>query len=252
MTLTTPICEARGVHMSFGDPPMEVLSGIDLEVMPGETLAILGPSGCGKSTLLRILCGLIVPTTGEVRANGEPLEGVHDGVSIVFQNFALLPWMTVRDNVDVGVNGLDLPDDQASRRVDECIELVGLDGFERAFPKELSGGMKQRCAVARTLCADPVVMLMDEPFAALDAITREELQDDLLKLCSLRKTTVLFVTHDIAEAVYLADRVAVMDHGRLQHDVTVALAKPRQRDIRFGTEFNALCQDIHQTMDGVS
>ncbi|MDP6987801.1 MAG: ATP-binding cassette domain-containing protein, partial [Phycisphaerales bacterium] len=167
MRTKIPICEVRGVSMSFGTPPMEVLQKINIEVLPGETLAILGPSGCGKSTLLRILCGLIPPTSGEVFANGQPLEDVHDGVSIVFQNFALLPWMSVRENVAVGVTGLGLSDEQADCRVDDCIELVGLDGFERAFPKELSGGMKQRVGIARALARQPQLLCMDEPFSAL-------------------------------------------------------------------------------------
>lgn len=259
MTLTTPICEVRGVHMSFGDPPMEVLSGIDLEVMPGETLAILGPSGCGKSTLLRILCGLIVPTIGEVRANGEPLKGVHDGVSIVFQNFALLPWMTVRDNVDVGVNGLGLPDDQASRRVDECIELVGLDGFERAFPKELSGGMKQRVGIARALARQPQLLCMDEPFSALDVFTAETLRSEVYRLCREADGdaaaphavaglhSVLMITHIIEEAVFLADRIVVMSARPGEIECVIDNTVPHPREYH-DPAFEAMVRRLHSAI----
>ena len=242
MNSTIPICEARGVSMSFGTPPMEVLNVIDLDVRPGETLAILGPSGCGKSTLLRILCGLIRPTSGDVFANGEPLKEVHEGVSIVFQNFALLPWLSVRDNVAVGINGLGLSDDQADRRIDECIELVGLDGFERAFPKELSGGMKQRVGIARALVRQPQLLCMDEPFSALDVFTAETLRSEVYRLCREEDSDVdtpravaglhsmLMITHIIEEAVFLADRIIVMSArpGEIECVIDNTVPHPRE------------------------
>jgi NitT/TauT family transport system ATP-binding protein len=256
MTNTIPICEVHGVHMSFGDPPMEVLSGIDLEVRPGETLAILGPSGCGKSTLLRILCGLIVPTAGEVHANGELLDGVHDGVSIVFQNFALLPWLTVRDNVAIGVNGLGLPEDAAGRRVDDCIELVGLDGFERAFPKELSGGMKQRVGIARALARQPQLLCMDEPFSALDVFTAETLRSEVYRLCREADSdatspravaglhSVLMITHIIEEAVFLADRIIVMSARPGQIECVIDNTVPHPREYH-DPAFEAMVRRLH-------
>jgi NitT/TauT family transport system ATP-binding protein len=256
MSNTDPICNLRGIHMSFGSPPMEVLHDIDLEVRPGETLAILGPSGCGKSTLLRILCGLIAPTRGEVIANGQPLDGVHEGVSIVFQNFALLPWLSVRDNVAVGVNGLDIPEDQANRRIDDCIELVGLEGFDRAFPKELSGGMKQRVGIARALARQPQLLCMDEPFSALDVFTAETLRSEVYRLCREADTdakapravaglhSVLMITHIIEEAVFLADRIIVMSArpGEVECEIVNTVPHPREYH---DPAFEAMVRRLH-------
>jgi NitT/TauT family transport system ATP-binding protein len=242
--------------MSFGTPPMEVLQKINIEVLPGETLAILGPSGCGKSTLLRILCGLIPPTSGEVFANGQPLEDVHDGVSIVFQNFALLPWMSVRENVAVGVTGLGLSDEQADCRVDDCIELVGLDGFERAFPKELSGGMKQRVGIARALARQPQLLCMDEPFSALDVFTAEALRSEVYRLCREADSeseaprsisglhSVLMITHIIEEAVFLADRIIVMSArpGEIECVIDNTVSHPREYH---DPAFEAMVRRLH-------
>ena len=229
-----------------------VVDGVDWSIGEGEFHCLVGRSGCGKTTLLKIAAGLLQPTQGAISIQGKPVREPSPQVGFVFQNPTLLEWRSVLDNVLLPLSLKRSLGKKDHEKAVQLLTLVGLSDYTARFPRELSGGQQSRVAIARALGTEPAVLLMDEPFAALDAITREELQDDLLKLCSLRKTTVLFVTHDIAEAVYLADRVAVMDHGRLQHDVTVALAKPRQRDIRFGTEFNALCQDIHQTMDGVS
>ena len=229
-----------------------VVDYVDWSIGEGEFHCLVGRSGCGKTTLLKIAAGLLQPTEGAITIQGEPVGEPSAQVGFVFQNPTLLEWRSVLDNV---LLPLSLKRSLSARDHDKAAELLalmGLEDYADRFPRELSGGQQSRVAIARALITEPAVLLMDEPFAALDAITREELQDDLLKLCNLRKTTVLFVTHDIAEAVYLADRVAVMAHGRLQHDVTIELAKPRQRDIRFGTQFNALCQEIHQTMDGAA
>lgn len=255
-TETMPICALRGVSMQFGDPPMDVLSGIDLEVRTGETLAILGPSGCGKSTLLRILSGLIEPTSGTVCANGAPLDGVHPGVSIVFQNFALLPWLTVQENVAVGINGLDLSEDEGLRRVLDCIELVGLDGFEEAYPKELSGGMKQRVGISRALARGPQLLCMDEPFSALDVFTAETLRSEVYRLCrdadadadhnravkGLR--SVLIITHIIEEAVFLADRIVVMSArpGEVECVFENTVGHPREYK---DPDFQSMVQRLH-------
>jgi len=238
----SPICSASGLTVRFGDPPREVLAGIDLDVRSGETLAILGPSGCGKSTLLRALCGLIPPSDGSVEANGRPLEGVHDGVAIVFQNFALLPWLTVIENVAIGVNGLDLQEDIARARIGACIELVGLDGFESAYPKELSGGMKQRVGIARALARSPQLLCMDEPFSALDVFTAETLRSEVYRLCRRADAeddsgvaaaglhSVLIITHIIEEAVFLADRIIVMSArpGAVQCEIENTVPHPRE------------------------
>lgn len=256
MSTTEPICEARGVSMSFGDPPMEVLQGVNLEVRPGETLVILGPSGCGKSTLLRILCGLITPSVGAVFANGTPLEGVHEGVSIVFQNFALLPWLSVRDNVAVGVNGLDISETEADRRIDDCIELVGLDGFERAFPKELSGGMKQRVGIARALARQPQLLCMDEPFSALDVFTAETLRSEVYRMCREEDSetdtpravaglhSVLMITHIIEEAVFLADRIIVMSARPGEIECVIDNTVPHPREYH-DPAFEAMVRRLH-------
>jgi NitT/TauT family transport system ATP-binding protein len=253
----TPICEARGVTIRFGNPPLEVLSKIDLEVRAGETLAILGPSGCGKSTLLRALCGLIGVDEGGVFANGQPLQGVHEGVAIVFQNFALLPWLTVEENVAVGINGLDLSDDQAKRCLESCIELVGLDGFESAYPKELSGGMKQRVGIARALARGPQLLCMDEPFSALDVFTAETLRSEVYRLCRNADDggehsvsglhSVLIITHIIEEAVFLADRIIVMSArpGRVQCEIENTVSHPREYH---DPAFEAMVRRLHGTI----
>ena len=262
MRIDRPICEARALDVSFGSPPVEVLRGVDIEVRPGETLAILGPSGCGKSTLLRALCGLLTPSGGEVLANGTPLDGVHPGVSIVFQSFALLPWLSVQDNVGLGVNGIDITDEQARRRISECIELVGLDGFEQAFPKELSGGMKQRVGIARALARSPQLLCMDEPFSALDVFTAETLRSEVYRLCreadadpdesraieGLR--SVLIITHIIEEAVFLADRIVVMSArpGEVQCIIDNTVPHPREYH---DPAFEAMVRRLHtQIVEG--
>lgn len=240
----------------FGEPPRDVLSGIDLDVRSGETLAILGPSGCGKSTLLRALCGLIVPTGGVVTANGQPLSGVHEGVAIVFQNFALLPWLTVLENVALGVNGLDLEERAARARLDACIELVGLDGFEGAYPKELSGGMKQRVGIARALARGPQLLCMDEPFSALDVFTAETLRSEVYRLCRRADEvdasgdavtglhSMLIITHIIEEAVFLADRIIVMSArpGTVQCEIENTVPHPREYH---DPAFEAMVRRLH-------
>jgi NitT/TauT family transport system ATP-binding protein len=226
-----------------------VVDHIDWSIEEGEFHCLVGRSGCGKTTLLKIAAGLLPPTDGSIHIQGNPVREPSAQVGFVFQNPTLLEWRSVLDNVllPLSLKRSLNPEDQ--RKASDLLSLVGLSDYATRFPRELSGGQQSRVAIARALITEPAVLLMDEPFAALDAITREELQDDLLSLCALRRTTVLFVTHDIAEAIYLADRVAVMEAGRLLRDIAVPLAKPRDRQIRFGAEFNALCQQIHQTMD---
>ncbi|HEX4178272.1 MAG TPA: ABC transporter ATP-binding protein, partial [Rhizomicrobium sp.] len=179
------ICEAQNVSLSFGGEGNRlILQDVSLAVRPGEVVALLGPSGCGKSTLLRLLVGLLHPTAGQILAHGKPLTGIHPGIAIVFQNFALYPWLTVRENIQVALNGLGLSPVDANNRVARCIDVVGLEGFEEAFPKELSGGMKQRVGIARALCRGPELLCMDEPFSALDVFTAESLRSEVYRLTS--------------------------------------------------------------------
>jgi NitT/TauT family transport system ATP-binding protein len=190
--------------------PVLALEDVSLEVRPREFLALLGPSGCGKSTLLYLIGGFMPIETGTIAVNGKPVEGPGPDRGIVFQHFALFPWKTVRANIAYGLERQSMPRAEREARVQTFIDLVGLTGFEDSYPSQLSGGMKQRTALARTLAFDPSILLMDEPFGALDAQTRHLMQAELLSIWQRTRKTVIFVTHDVQEAVYLADRVAVM------------------------------------------
>src|SRR5450432_3547360 len=180
----TPICEAKNVSVWFGEDQNDklVLRDVSLAVNSGEVVAILGPSGCGKSTLLRVLIGLLQPSKGNVLAHGQPLVGLHSGAALVFQNFALYPWLTVHQNIELALNGLDLSSEAGNARIARCIDMVGLEGYERAYPKELSGGMKQRVGFARALARGPELLCMDEPFSALDVFTAETLRTEVYRL----------------------------------------------------------------------
>ena len=190
--------------------PVLALDDISLQVQPREFLALLGPSGCGKSTLLYLIGGFLPIEKGTININGEPVKAPGPDRGIVFQHFALFPWKTVRDNILYGLERQDMPRAERLQRAQHFIDLVGLSGFEDSYPSQLSGGMKQRTALARTLAFDPSILLMDEPFGALDAQTRHLMQAELLRIWQGSPKTVIFVTHDVQEAVYLADRVAVM------------------------------------------
>lgn len=252
------ICEVHNVDVSFGSDGDSklVLEDVSLSVNSGEVVALLGPSGCGKSTLLRVLIGLLQPTSGRVLAHGRPLNGVHPGVSLVFQSFALYPWLTVRENVEVALNDLGLEPGAAAKRIESCIDLVGLEGFERAYPKELSGGMKQRVGIARALAQGPELLCMDEPFSALDVFTAESLRSELYRLwtggndphqahlpSSLK--SILMITHIIEEAVFLADRIVIMGTkpGHIRQIVPNALPHPRDYQ---EPRFLAMVQRLHE------
>jgi len=256
-TDTTPICEARGVSVAFGaDESKVVLENVSLSICPGEVVAILGPSGCGKSTLLRALVGLLQPTSGQVLAHGKPLVGIHPGISIVFQNFALYPWLTVRENVAVALNGLDLAGDSGLQRVNRCIDMVGLEGFEEAYPKELSGGMKQRVGIARALARGPEILCMDEPFSALDVFTAETLRNEVYRLWTggaggghdahlpSGLKSIMMITHIIEEAVFLADRIVIMGTrpGHIRQIVANHLQHPRDYQ---DPAFQQIVQRLH-------
>ena len=208
---------------------VRVFEDLSLRVEAGEFVAVVGPSGCGKTTLLRIVDGLVEPTEGSVRIAGERVPGPRRDVATVFQDFGLFPWRTVVENVALGLEIRDWPATKRRERAHEWIDTVGLAGFAEAYPDELSGGMKQRVGLARALAVEPDVLLMDEPFGALDAQTREVLQTELLRLLDERRRTVMFVTHDIEEAVFLADRVVVLSGtpARVVRDVTVEFERPR-------------------------
>lgn len=243
------IAEVRGVSKSFAHDGREllVLRDVSLAIETGEVVAVLGPSGCGKSTLLRILVGLVAPTSGTVLAHDRPLSGVHPGAAIVFQSFALYPWLTVAENVRAALHRLRLPSEEEAARVRRAIDLVGLEGFEEAYPKELSGGMKQRVGIARALAGGPEILCMDEPFSALDVLTAESLRSEVYGLWSrgdLGLKSMLLITHLIEEAVFLGDRIVVMGAhpGRVQRIITNPLPHPREYR---SAGFRALVDEIH-------
>lgn len=239
----------RRVSYSFPAYP-RVVNQVDWQIARGEVHSLVGRSGCGKTTLLKLAAGLLLPDAGTVTVDGQALRKPGSQLGFVFQAPTLLEWKTVLDNVllPVTLQRKPLPADRA--RADELLALMGLSGLGRRFPTELSGGQQSRVAIARALLLAPSLLLLDEPFAALDAITREELQDDFLRICRLAQTTVFFVTHDISEAVYLADRVAVMADGKITDDLAVELPWPRGRELRYGAPFNAVCAQVRRAMDG--
>lgn len=250
----TVLLAARDVKKSFDSPegPHPVLDGIDFEVRAGEIVALLGKSGSGKSTLLRLFAGLIPPTEGRIEQRGKPLIGTNPGTSMVFQSFALLPWETVQQNVELGLQARGVPNEEASSRALFAIDLIGLDGFESAYPKELSGGMRQRVGFARAIVTDPEVLLMDEPFSALDVLTAENLRGELLEIwerTDISIQAIVIVTHNIEEAVLLADRIVVLgsNPGRIKASVAVDLPRPRDRRT---VEFEVLVNHLYRIMTG--
>ena len=202
---------------------------VDLQIRNQEVLCVVGPSGCGKTTLLRCIGGLLAPSSGQVLIDGQAVDCPREGVAIVFQHFGLLPWKSVMDNVAFGLRIAGAPREMIAERIDHYIQLVGLAGFENHYPYQLSGGMQQRVGLARALAIDPEILLMDEPFASVDAQTREVLQEELLQLHERERKTMIFITHSIDEAIILGDRVAVMASrpGRIKEILTVDFARPR-------------------------
>lgn len=227
-----------------------VVDGVDWVLAPGAIHCLLGRSGCGKSTLLQLAAGLLKPSQGNIRRDAQVLHAPRADTGLVFQSPTLMGWMSVLDNVLLPVTLQRRPDAGDVRRAHGLLAQLGLEGLQHRYPAQLSGGQQSRVALARALVLEPPVLLLDEPFAALDALTREALQDTLLALCASRPTTVLFVTHDISEAVYLADRVAVMAQGRLGAEVAVALPRPRPPGVRYSPLFNRLCAELRAKLDG--
>ncbi|AZD13177.1 ABC transporter ATP-binding protein [Pseudomonas chlororaphis] len=210
---------------------LEAIREFNLEIAEGEFVAIVGSSGCGKSTLLRLLIGLDTQFRGEIRVDGKAVNGIGGERGIVFQEHRLFPWLTVAENIGLGLVNEALSASERQTRIADFIELVGLTDFTRAYPHQLSGGMAQRVAIARGLVASPRILLLDEPFGALDALTRQQMQDELLAIRERAKITTVLVTHDVEEAIFLADRVVVMEPrpGRIKRVVDIALPHPRQR-----------------------
>jgi len=242
--------ELRGVSVSLNDRGrvVPVLENISIEIPDRQFVCIAGPSGCGKSTLLRVMMGLLPPTSGTVLDRGRPLAGVNLGAAMVFQSFALLPWLTVQANVELGPRARDLSEEDARRRAAFYLDKVGLDGYEEAYPAELSGGMKQRVGLARALAVEPDVLFMDEPFAGLDPLTSANLREEVLTLWSdqdLPVRTVVMVTHMIEEAVLMADRVLVLSPrpGRVAADLPIPLERPRNKR---NEGFDALVDSIFE------
>jgi NitT/TauT family transport system ATP-binding protein len=249
-----PLIEVDRVSKTFGTSaePVPVLDDVSLVVRPGEIVALLGKSGSGKSTLLRCVAGLIEPSEGEVRYQGARLTGPNPGTAMVFQSFALLPWLTVRQNVELGLEARLVPPAERRVQAEGAIDLIGLDGFEDAYPKELSGGMRQRVGLARALVVSPAVLLMDEPFSALDVLTAENLRGELLELWGSEDfpiRAIVLVTHNIDEAVTLADRVLILGSkpGRIIAELPIEVPRPRDRH---AVEFEAVVERIYAAMAG--
>jgi NitT/TauT family transport system ATP-binding protein len=228
---------------SAGDREIIALEDISLDVNPGQFICLLGPSGCGKSTLLNAIAGFSSPTVGSITVDGELVREPGPDRGMVFQEYALFPWMTVEKNIAFGLEIKKLAKAQIREKVDTLLEMLNLQDFRDRYPKDLSGGMRQRVAIARVLALDSPIMLMDEPFGALDSLTRRNLQDELLRIWMEFQKTIIFVTHSIEESIYLADRIVVMTYrpGKIKRDVSVIMARPRDPS---SIEFNELKKEL--------
>ena len=226
------------------------LDGVGLTVAEGEFVAIVGPSGCGKSTLLRILGGLLMPTEGQVRLNGKPLASPRRQVGYVFQKVSLMPWRSVLRNVTLPLEVAGMPKAKAEQKARDLLTLVGLGEFEGVFPRALSGGMAQRVALARALVGEPDVLLLDEPFGSLDAMSRERMNIELLRIWRAREVTAVMVTHDLQEAIFVADRVLVMSPrpGCIRSEVVVDLPRPRTLEVMYTEFFGALSREVRRAL----
>ncbi len=233
-----------------GAVPTRALASTTFDVQAGEFVCVVGPSGCGKSTLLRILGGLLRPTRGRVCLDGQELTGPKHEIGYVFQHANLMPWRTVLRNVALPLELQKLPKDEIDARSRAAVALVGLNGFEQAYPRQLSGGMAQRAALARTLIHEPELLLLDEPFGALDAITRERMNLELLGIRQSYAYTAVMVTHSISEAVFLADRVLVLSHrpGRVVNEIMIGLPQPRSIELMGSLEFGLLTQEVRRAI----
>lgn len=247
-----PVLVVENLDLTFPNDNggLHALSNLSFQVLPEEFVCILGPSGSGKSTLLRALAGLLRPTHGAIYFQGELVRGPRRGVGFVFQKSNLMPWRTVLENILLPLELMNIPPNEARQRAMELVELVGLQGFAQTLPRDLSGGMAQRVAIARSLAHDPDLLLMDEPFGSLDALTRERMGGELLRIWQARRKTVVMVTHSISEALLLADRVLVLSQrpGRLRLDLEVTLPRPRGEEARYLPEFTRLERQLRQAI----
>jgi NitT/TauT family transport system ATP-binding protein len=250
------LLELQGVSKAYRLEAKEFLAvkDIDLQIKPGEFVCLLGPSGCGKSTLLRIIAGLNLPSSGVVCYHGKPLAGINPHATIVFQTFALYPWLTVQENVEIALKARGVPPEERRERALKLIDIVGLDGFESAYPRELSGGMRQKVGFARAMAVEPELLCLDEPFSALDVLSAEALRGELMELWLKKKIptkAILMVTHNIEEAVLMADRIVIMgkDPGHIVTEIGITLRHPRQRK---DTAFQALVDRVYAAVAGRS
>lgn len=247
------VIRVNGLSAIFpnGNGGLQALKNLSFVVNSQEFLCVLGPSGSGKSTLLRILSGLLPPTSGEVFYNGVKVAGPQKGTGFVFQKANLMPWRTVIENIMLPLELDGVPFALASEKAQEMVELVGLQGFEQVLPRNLSGGMAQRVAIARALVQDPQVLLLDEPFGALDALTREKMGKELLRIWQRKRKTVIMVTHSIDEAIYLADRVIVLSQrpGQIRLELDVCLPRPRQESVQYTTQFGEMATIVRAAIE---
>ncbi len=248
-----PILQIKHLSTIFpdGNSGLHALDDISFSVCAEQFVSVLGPSGSGKTTLLRILSGLLPPTQGEVLFGNSALKAPRHGVGMVFQKANLMPWRTVLENILLPLEIQHMPSASAMAKAQALVDLVGLAGFEASLPRDLSGGMAQRVAIARALIHEPDLLLLDEPFGSLDALTRERMGSELTRIWQARRTTVIMVTHSISEALFLADRVLVLSPrpGRLRLDLPVDLPRPREEDIRYTPAFSALARQIRAAIE---
>jgi NitT/TauT family transport system ATP-binding protein len=254
MTISTQNAMIRfeGLRQEFSlsGSTFTALDGVNLDIADGEFVTVVGPSGCGKSTMLNAAAGLLDPTGGRVLVDHREVHGPSPRTGVIFQQYALFPWLTVRKNVEFGLELKKVPAKERRAIVDHYLDLVGLTRFAGALPKELSGGMKQRCAIARAYAVNPEILLMDEPFGALDALTRVHMQEQLLETWTKERRTVMFVTHDVDESVFLASRVIVMAArpGRIHQEIKIDLPYPRTEQMRLSDEFARLRAQVWQAV----
>ena len=244
------LAAVRYAYPGRNDTARDVVQGVSLHIAPGDFHCLIGRSGCGKTTLLKLAAGLLQPQDGVVKLQGIKVTGPNPNMGFVFQTPTLLEWLTVLDNVLLPITLHGKIQAAQREKAIELLDQLGLNGLQSRYPQQLSGGQQSRVAIARALINAPPILFMDEPFASLDAITRSELQQDLLALCQSQGTSVLFITHDIAEAVYLADHVSVMHASTICHQLAVDLPHPRQPALRYTADFNARCAQLRQAMDG--
>jgi NitT/TauT family transport system ATP-binding protein len=244
-----PEIEIEGLRKQYGDAPV-VLESIDLCVAKREFISLIGPSGCGKSTILKLIAGLASPTSGTIRVEGMTPLNARETISFVFQDATLLPWRTVQQNISLGLELEGAPKVRREKEIAALLELVGLKHVAASYPRELSGGMKMRVSIARALATDPKLMLLDEPFAALDEMTRDRLNEEILRLRTEQNWTAVFVTHSVPEAVFLSDRIVVLapNPGRIHAQFRVELPEPRTSALRSSPEFDAVASRVAHSL----